>query len=57
MSPTLREQGIETVHDEVVSLVAQRWAKVFVCKVTIKTALIKILGRSPTSLATSWGGT
>ena len=39
MSPTLREQGIETVHDQVVSLVAQRWAKVFVCKVTIKTGL------------------
>ena len=36
MSPTLREQGIETVHDQVVSLVAQRWAKAFVCKVTIK---------------------
>ena len=39
MSPTLREQGIETVHDQVVSLVAQRWAKAFVCKVTIKTGL------------------
>ena len=39
MSPTLREQGIETVHDQVVSLVAQRWAKAFVCMVTIKTAL------------------
>ena len=39
MSPTLREHGIETVHDQVVSLVAQRWAKVFVCKVTIKTGL------------------
>jgi hypothetical protein len=37
MSPTLREQGIETVHDQVVSLVAQRWAKAFVCKVTIRT--------------------
>ena len=37
MSLTLREQGIETVHDQVVSLVAQRWAKAFVCKVTIKT--------------------
>ena len=37
MSPTLREQGIETVHDQVVSLVAQRWAKAFVCKVTIKS--------------------
>lgn len=39
MSATLREQGIETVHDQVVSLVAQRWAKAFVCKVTIKTSL------------------
>ena len=39
MSPTLREQGIETVHDQVVSLVAQRWAKAFVCKVTIKSDL------------------
>ena len=39
MSLTLREQGIETVHDHVVSVVAQRWAKAFVCKVTIKTGL------------------
>ena len=39
MSPTLREQGIEMVHDQVVSLVAQRWAKAFVCKVTIKSGL------------------
>lgn len=39
MSPTLREQGIETVHDHVVSLVAQRWAKAFVCKVTIRTGM------------------
>jgi len=39
MSTTLREQGIETVHDQVVSLVAQRWAKAFVCKVTIRTSL------------------
>jgi hypothetical protein len=39
MSPTLREQGIETVHDQVVSLVAQRWAKAFVCKVTIRTGI------------------
>ncbi|HKR80121.1 MAG TPA: hypothetical protein VJR69_10500 [Nitrospira sp.] len=36
MSPTLREQGIETVHDQVVSLAAQRWAKAFVCKVSIR---------------------
>jgi hypothetical protein len=39
MSVTLREQGIETVHDQVVSLVAQRWAKAFHCKVTIHTGL------------------
>jgi hypothetical protein len=39
MSPTLREQGIETVHDQVVSLVAQRWAKAFVCKVTTRSGL------------------
>jgi len=35
----LREQGIVTVHDQVVSLVAQRWAKAFHCKVTIHTSL------------------
>jgi hypothetical protein len=35
----LREQGIVTVHDQVVSLVAQRWAKAFHCKVTIRTGL------------------
>ena len=39
MSPTVRERGIETVHDQVVSVVAQRWAKAFVCKVTIRTGL------------------
>jgi hypothetical protein len=39
MSTAFREQGIETVHDQVVSLIAQRWAKAFVCKVTIKTSL------------------
>src|SRR5215467_12189735 len=39
MSLSLREQGIETVHDHVVSVVAQRWAKAFVCKVTIRTGL------------------
>ncbi len=39
MSPVLREQGIVTVHDQVVSLVAQRWAKAFHCKVTIHTEL------------------
>lgn len=39
MSTMLREQGIRTVHDQVVSEVAQRWAKAFRCKVTIKTSL------------------
>jgi hypothetical protein len=39
MSTILREQGIETVHDQVVNLIAQRWAKAFVCKVTIRTGL------------------
>ena len=38
MTPTLSEQKTVTVHDQVVSLVAQRWAKAFVCKVTILTA-------------------
>ena len=37
MSTVLREQGIVSVHDQVVSLVAQRWAKAFHCKVTIHT--------------------
>lgn len=36
MGATLRERGIETVHDQVVTLVAQRWAKAFVCKVTVR---------------------
>jgi hypothetical protein len=39
MSLSLREQGIETVHDQVVGLVAQRWAKAFVCQVTTRTGL------------------
>ncbi|HEY6085681.1 MAG TPA: hypothetical protein VIU63_09815 [Nitrospira sp.] len=39
MTTILREQGIETLHDQVVSLVAQRWAKAFHCKVTIHTSL------------------
>ena len=39
MSTILREPGILTVHDQVVSEVAQRWAKAFRCKVTIKTSL------------------
>ncbi|BFU96822.1 MAG: protein of unknown function [Nitrospira sp.] len=39
MTTTLREQGIDSVHDQVVSQVAQRWAKAFHCKVTIHTNL------------------
>jgi hypothetical protein len=38
MSTTLRE-GIESVHDQVVSLAAQRWGKAFHCKVTIHTGV------------------
>ncbi len=37
MSMMLKEQAVETVHDRVVNLVAERWAKAFVCKVTIRT--------------------
>jgi hypothetical protein len=36
MSPTLRDHGIDAIHDQVVGLIAQRWAKAFVCKVTIR---------------------
>ena len=39
MSATLRERSIDTVHDQVVGFIAQRWAKAFVCKVTIKADL------------------
>ncbi|MBI3357157.1 MAG: hypothetical protein HY038_10390 [Nitrospirae bacterium] len=39
MSTILREPSIQTIHDQVVSEVAQRWAKAFQCKVTIKTSL------------------
>ncbi|WP_455371784.1 hypothetical protein [Petrachloros mirabilis] len=39
MTVSLNEQAIETLHDQVVSLVAQRWAKAFVCKVTIRVGL------------------
>ena len=39
MSAVLREQGIVTIHDQVVSLVAQRWAKAFHFRVTIHTGL------------------
>lgn len=47
MSTILREQGIQTVHDQVVSEVAQRWAKAFHCKVTIKTGLEQNLWADP----------
>jgi hypothetical protein len=39
MTAILREQGVDSVHDQVVSQVAQRWAKAFHCKVTIHTGL------------------
>jgi hypothetical protein len=47
MSTVLREQGIVTIHDQVVSLVAQRWAKAFHCKVTIHTGLEQNLWADP----------
>jgi hypothetical protein len=47
MDTVLREQGIVTVHDQVVSLVAQRWAKAFHCKVTIHTGLEQSLWADP----------
>ncbi len=67
MSTVLREQGIVTVHDQVVSLVAQRWAKAFHCKVTIHTGLEQnpwadpqqqcdIVGWQVSSPATRWNG-
>lgn len=39
MTVSLNEQAVETLHDQVVSLVAQRWAKAFVCKVTIRVGV------------------
>ena len=39
MSTLVKETGIQTVHDEVISQVAQRWAKALHCKVTIRTGL------------------
>jgi hypothetical protein len=39
VSSLTKETGIATIHDQVVSLVAQRWAKAFHCKVTIHTSL------------------
>lgn len=47
MSTILREQGIQTVHDQIVSEVAQRWAKAFRCKVTIKTGFEQSLWADP----------
>lgn len=47
MDTVLRKQGIVTVHDQVVSLVAQRWAKAFHCKVTIHTGLEQNPGADP----------
>lgn len=38
MNTLVKEEGIQTVHDQVVSEVAQRWAKAFQCKVTIRTS-------------------
>ncbi|MGQ0810736.1 MAG: hypothetical protein ACT4OO_05865 [Nitrospiraceae bacterium] len=37
MSTVFREQGIETLHDQIVSLIAQRWAKALQCSVSINT--------------------
>jgi hypothetical protein len=51
MSIILREPGIQTVHDRVVSEVAQRWAKAFQCRVTIKTSPDQKLWVDPRQLA------
>lgn len=37
MHAVLPARGIQTLHDRLVSEIAQRWAKAFQCKVTIKT--------------------
>ena len=37
MDTLVKDVGIQTLHDQVVSEVAQRWAKAFRCKVTIRT--------------------
>lgn len=47
MNTSLRERGIETLHDQVVSLVAQRWAKGFQCRVTIKVETDRTPGTDP----------
>jgi hypothetical protein len=41
MSTLIRESGIQSLHDQVVSEVAQRWAKSFQCKVTIHTETVQ----------------
>ena len=47
MTTSLREWGSETVHNQVVSLVAERWAKTFVCKVTINAGVEQHVWASP----------
>jgi hypothetical protein len=39
MSAIFHKRGIQTVHDQVVSEVAQRWAKAYQCRVTINIGL------------------
>ena len=39
MRTELHEHKVVTVHDQVVSLIAQRWAKALRCKVTIQIGL------------------
>ena len=51
MSALVKETGIHTVHDEVVSQVAQRWAKALRCKVTIKTGLERNPWADPSQLS------
>ncbi len=51
MSVILRDPGILTVHDQVVSEVAQRWAKAFQCRVTIKTSIDQNLWADPRQIS------
>jgi hypothetical protein len=39
MTTGIRERAIETIHDQVVNQIAQRWATAFHCRVTTKTGL------------------
>jgi len=39
MTATLRDRSVDTVHDQVVGFVAERWSKAFVCKVTTRAGL------------------